>query len=438
MKNYVIIDKIKSLKGTISAPPDKSITHRSFIFASLANGTSKIKNYLDSEDCNSTLSCLSNLGAQINKTKDYVEIKGVNLTNFKQPETILYAGNSGTTIRLLSGILSATNFISIITGDDSLKKRPMKRIIEPLTKMGATIKSNNNFPPLEIHGNKLHPINYKMNIASAQVKSAILFAALVANVPVEIEEPAKSRDHTEIFLKYLNQNINIENNKILFSPKGSFQGFEMRVPGDFSSAAFFIALTLISKNSEIIIKNVNLNPTRAALIDILKEMNANIKILNQKINVGGEPVGDIKISSSELKSIEIGGEIIPKIIDEIPLLSIIMAFANGTSKIKDAKELRVKESDRIKSIVSNFKRLNIPIKEFEDGMEIKGRPNLIIEPTEVESFYDHRIAMSMAILAPRLKSNIKINNINCINISFPTFFEKFSELVNQKNFFSFF
>lgn len=420
-----IIKKAKELKGEIRPPADKSISHRAVMLASLAKGKSRIKNFLFAEDPLRSLNAMKSLGVEVALTDSKeIIVNGKGLYSLKEPDNVIDCGNSGTTIRLLSGILAGQPFLSVLTGDDSLRYRPMKRIIDPLSLMGANIigRAENNFPPIVIKGGCLKGINYEMPIASAQVKSAILLAGLYAKGETTLKEPYKSRDHTEKMLKNMGVNININNNTIkLFPPENELNPLDITIPNDFSSAAFFIAGACVVPNSEVLIKQVNLNETRTGFFEVLKSMGAIIEISNIS-EQAGEPVGDIFVkSASQLKGITVQGDIIPRIIDEIPILCIVATQAEGKTVIKDAKELRAKESDRIKAMTSELKKMGVKIKEFEDGLEIEGPCKLIGK--EVYSHKDHRIAMALSIAGLIAESETTIKDANCVNISFPEFYD---------------
>ncbi len=414
----------KSLKGEITIPSDKSIAHRAVMLASLAKGKSIIKNFSKGKDPLSTLKAFKALGigAFFENENLIIESDG----KLQAPAGILNCGNSGTTIRLLSGILSGQNFTSILTGDESLCNRPMKRIIEPLTLMGAEIKSNNNNAPLEIKGHELNGITYHSKLSSAQVKSSVLLAGIQANGTTIYTEPFISRNHTELMLSYMNANIKTEGN-IISVEKSVLTPKTIEIPGDISSAAYFIAAGLIVPNSKIILKNVGLNPTRIGIIEILTQMGANIEILNKE-TISNEIRGDIKVAYSDLKACEIYGEMIPKLIDEIPILAVIATQAEGTTVIKDAADLRNKESDRIKSVITELKKLGANIEETTDGMIIHGKTKLLGN-TSVESYNDHRLAMSLYVAGLVCEKEIQINNFEWVDISFPEFAELFNNLL---------
>ncbi len=421
----VIIEKPKALKGEIELPGDKSISHRSLIFGSIAEGQTIIHNFLKSEDCFATIDCLKKLGVEIEEKENKVIIKG---SNFKESEDILDCKNSGTTMRLLSGILSAKPFYSVLTGDESLRRRPMDRIIKPLSLMGGEIygRENNKYPPLTILGKKLKGINYKMEVASAQVKSCIILATLFSDGVSLIEEIYQTRDHTERMLKYFEGNIEIEDKKIIVKGNQRLKGKEIYIPGDFSSASYFIAASLIIPGSKILIKNVGINPTRTGFLKVIEKMGGKFKILNNR-EICNEPVGDIEILYTEkLKGVIILPEEVPNIIDEIPLIAVLGTVAEGKTIVSGANELRVKESDRIKSIVTELRKLGAEIVEKEDGFIVEGKQKL--KGAKVNSWNDHRIAMCLFIASFVAEGKTIIENYECVNISFPEFFDKFKNL----------
>ncbi len=425
---------VKRISGRIKVPGDKSISHRAVILGSIAKGTTRIKNLLESEDVLHTVGIFRALGVKIEKISGTYYIQGKGLYGLSEPDNILDAGNSGTTIRLVSGILSAQPFLSIITGDDSLKNRPMRRIIEPLSKMGAKIfgRDNNRYPPLVILGNKrIRGIKYRLPVASAQVKSSILFAGLYSKSRVIIIEPEISRDHTEKMFEYLKIPIEKKSDRIILNNKGKdFSAKDISVPGDISSASYFIAAALLKNGNKVTIENVGINPTRMGFVNILKKMGANIRINNQKL-VNNERVGDITAEYSELKSIEIGATDVPLLIDEIPLLAIVSLIAKGETVIRGAEELRHKESDRIHSIVHNLKKLGVKIEEFKDGFKIKPVKKLK-ENVIINSFNDHRIVMSFIIASILFKKGIRIDNIDAISISYPSFLKDLKKVERGK------
>lgn len=416
------LNKINKIEGTITVPADKSITHRAIMLASITEGISTVKNYLMADDCLRTLEAFKQMGVEIDISKNTLFIKGKGLKIHKPSESI-YCGNSGTTARLLSGILAGQDFESIITGDESLSKRPMNRIIKPLSQMGAVVDSSQGFLPLKfLKKGDLQGIKYENDKASAQVKTAVLFAALYAKGETVYSEPYKSRDHSERMLKSFGANIEIKENTIIINPDRKLNPIEITVPGDISSAAFFIVAALIVPNSNLTIENVNINPTRNALLKVLLKMGANIKIFNQR-EISGEPVCDMNIKHSKLKAIDISAETIPAMIDEIPIFALAAVRAQGITKITGASELRIKESDRIKTIAGEFSKLGIEVEEKKDGLIINGSNDLNIKGTVVESFNDHRIAMTLAIASLIAEGDMIIKNFDCIKISFPEFFE---------------
>ncbi|HOA79930.1 MAG TPA: 3-phosphoshikimate 1-carboxyvinyltransferase [Defluviitaleaceae bacterium] len=417
----MIISPIETVKGTITVPGDKSISHRAIMLGAISEGITEITGFLMGEDCLATADCFKKLGIKIETSKDKVIVHGKGLMGLSAPSSILDVGNSGTTIRLLTGILAGQNFSSSITGDASIQKRPMLRVINPLRKMGAYIEGidDGKYCPLHIKGSALNGINYKLPVASAQVKSAILFASLYAKGKTTIVEPRASRDHTEIMVNYFGGNILRNKNEIISSPVKKLTGQLVEVPGDISSAAYFIAAALILPNSELLIQNVGINPTRSGIITVFKQMGGNIELINNRIQ-SGEVVADILIRSSKLRGVEIKGDIIPKLIDEIPVIAAVACYAKGTTIIKDAAELKVKESNRIKTMTSELNKMGAKITETEDGMIIEGTNKLT--GATVESYHDHRVAMSLAIAALRADKETTILNSNCVNISFPDFF----------------
>jgi len=418
--NY-FVKPLHKLHGEMYPPGDKSISHRLAILGALATGDTIIGNYCPGQDFQSTLDCLSDLGVESRMINDDVIIRGRGLFGLRKPNKVLYAGNSGTTIRLLSGILAAQSFTSTITGDDSLIQRPMKRIIDPLTLMGAQIQArNNNYPPLSIRGSSLKPINYILPVASAQVKSALLLAALLIQGTTRICDPFNSRNHTENLLPYFNADFSYEQNWLAVNGNCPLRGIKYTVPGDFSSAAFFIAAAIMVPGSSMIIRNVGLNPTRTGLLEVLAKMNAHFTITNER-SVGNEELGDLHVVHSALQPITIAKDLIPAIIDELPLIAVLASQADGLTIVKDAKELRHKETDRIKAMVTNLTQVGIKINELNDGFTIKG-PQKIIGGT-AHSFGDHRIAMSMAIAGLASKNGVLINDTDCISISYPQFFD---------------
>lgn len=413
----------KGLKGTVTIPSDKSISHRAIMFTSLARGKSVIKNFSKGQDPLSSLKVCKTLGidAEFSNEELIVKSKGILLA----PQTQLDCGNSGTTMRLMSGILAGQNFNSTLIGDESLSKRPMKRIIEPLSLMGAKIESNEYKAPLKIYGQNLKPINYISKLASAQVKSCILLAGLNIDGQTSFTEPYVSRNHTEIMLKYMGANISVNNTTVTIE-KSELEPKTIEICGDISSAAYFIVAGLIVPNSKIILKNVGLNPTRTGIIEVAEKMGGNIEILDKR-NISGEDVGDIQISYSDLKACTIEGEIVPRLIDELPVIAVLATQAKGTTIIKDAQDLRNKESDRIKAVVTELKKIGADIEETPDGFIINGKTNLKGD-TEVETYHDHRLAMSLYVAGLICDKPIAINGFEWVDISFPEFDKLFNSL----------
>lgn len=419
----IIYKSEKGLKGTVTIPSDKSISHRAIMFTSLTNGKSIIKNFSKGQDPLSSLKVCKALGidAAFSNEELIVKSKGI----LSSPQTQLDCGNSGTTMRLMSGILAGQNFNSTLIGDESLSKRPMKRVIEPLSIMGAKIESNEYKAPLKIYGQSLKPINYVSKLASAQVKSCILLAGMNIDGQTSFTEPYVSRNHTEIMLKYMGANISVNNTTVTIE-KSELEPKTIEICGDISSAAYFIVAGLIVPSSKIILKNVGLNPTRTGILEVAEKMGGNIEILDKR-NISGEDVGDIQISYSNLNSCTIEGEIIPRLIDELPVIAVLATQAKGTTIIKDAQDLRNKESDRIKAVVTELKKIGADIEETPDGFIINGKTNLKGD-TEVETYHDHRLAMSLYVVGLICEKPIAINGFEWVDISFPEFDRLFNSL----------
>lgn len=419
----IIYKSEKGLKGTVTIPSDKSISHRAIMFTSLANGKSIIKNFSKGQDPLSSLKVCKALGidAEFSNEELIVKSKGI----LSVPHTQLDCGNSGTTMRLMSGILAGQKFNSTLIGDESLSKRPMKRVIEPLALMGAKIESNEFKAPLKIYGQNLQPINYISKLASAQVKSCILLAGLNIDGQTSFTEPYVSRNHTEIMLKYMGANITVNNTTVTIE-KSELEPKTIEICGDISSAAYFIVAGLIVPSSKIILKNVGLNPTRTGILEVAEKMGGNIEILDKR-NISGEDIGDIQISYSDLKACTIEGEIIPRLIDELPVIAVLATQAKGTTIIKDAQDLRNKESDRIKAVVTELKKIGADIEETPDGFIINGKTNLKGD-TEVETYHDHRLAMSLYVAGLICEKPIAINGFEWVDISFPEFDKLFNSL----------
>lgn len=424
------ISKARSLKGEITIPGDKSISHRGVMFGSISEGITELTGFLDGADCRSTISCFKAMGIDITQENDHVIIRGKGLHGLTKPEKMLDVGNSGTTTRLISGILAGQPFISSLNGDESIQKRPMGRIITPLTEMGAHIKSikDNGCAPLEIGGNKLNAIHYDSPVASAQVKSCILLAGLYADGITSVTEPVVSRNHTELMLSGFGASITTNGLTASIEGGPKLVGQKIAVPGDISSAAYFIAAALICENADLLIKNVNTNPTRAGIIKVAQDMGGNIELLNERI-VSGEPVADIHVTTSQLHGCEVSGDIIPALIDELPIIAVMAATATGTTTIKDAAELKVKESDRIATVTENLKNMGCDITPTDDGMIINGGQRL--HGTHIKTYLDHRIAMSFAIAGLVAEGETTFDDEGCCVISYPKFFETISSIVNR-------
>lgn len=419
----MVIKKIKSANGTLTVPGDKSISHRAVMLSSLADGTSTIKGFLMGADCFSTIDCFRSMGIDISVTSDEVVVHGNGMRGLKKPPEQLYTGNSGTTTRLLCGILSAQDFDVSITGDESIQKRPMKRVTQPLSLMGAKI--DGEYCPLTIHGTHLRGMDYKMNVASAQVKTAVILAALYADGETVIHECEKSRDHTERMLSAMGANIDVDGLTITVKPTNSLKAMDFIVPGDISSAAFFMVLGAVMPESCITVKNVGINETRTGIIDVLYDMGADMSIDNTR-TVNGEEVADITIKTSHLRGTVIGGDMIPRLIDELPVIAAAAVFAEGETVIKDAAELKVKETNRIRAVVDEFSKCGIDITETDDGMIIKG--GKAIHGADFKTYGDHRMAMTLAVLAQLADGESTIDDEKCVAVSYPTFFEDFYNL----------
>ena len=420
--------KVNSLKGEVSIPGDKSISHRAVMFGSLAEGTTEVTNFLQGADCLSTISCFRKLGIEIENTSQRILIHGKGLHGLTEPSDTLDTGNSGTTTRLISGILAGQRFTTILNGDASIQTRPMKRIITPLSIMGADITSlkGNDCAPLRICGGQLHGIAYKSPVASAQVKSCVLLAGLYADAPTSVTEPVLSRNHTELMLAGFGAHVASSGTTATIEPEPDLNGMKIEVPGDISSAAYFLAAGLMIPNSEILIKNVGINPTRDGILRVAKEMGGDITILNEKTS-GGEPTCDLLVRSSSLKGVTIGGKIIPTLIDDIPMIAVMACFAEGITTIKDAQELKVKESNRIDTVVTNLKAMGAHIEATDDGMIIEG--GYPLHGAVIDSHLDHRIAMSFAIGALGADGETRIEGAECVKISYPEFYQTLEKLI---------
>ena len=418
----------KPLRGEITIPGDKSISHRSVMFGAISQGTTEITNFLQGQDCLSTISCFRKMGIEIENTSERILVHGRGLHGLTAPTEILDVGNSGTTTRLISGILAGQDFTSELTGDASIQKRPMGRIIRPLSMMDATIESikGNGCAPLKISGKKLHAIHYNSPVASAQVKSSILLAGLYADGKTSVTEPALSRNHTEIMLRSFGATVTSEGTTASILPDPDLHGQKIEVPGDISSAAYFIVAALIVPGSEILIKNCGINETRDGILRVCRAMGADITVLNAHTS-GGEAVADLLVRyTPDLKGCVIEGDIIPTLIDEIPVIAVLAAFADGTTTIRNAEELKVKESNRLDIMVHHLSEMGCDITGTEDGMIINGGKTL--QGAVLDSFLDHRIAMSFAIASLACESTLTIRRADCVNISYPAFYQDLERL----------
>ena len=424
---------IQGLKGTVSVPGDKSISHRCIMFGSIANGTTEIHNFLKGADCLATIRCFQSMGINIEETDHTITVHGKGLHGLSAPLNILDVGNSGTTTRLLSGILAGQKFESKLSGDESLNSRPMKRIIEPLTMMGANISSilRNGCAPLYIAPGNLHGIHYDSPVSSAQVKSCILLAGLYAEGETSVTEPSLSRNHTELMLKEFGADIRTLHSlsgteaTTYIKPYPKLYGQKIVVPGDISSAAYFIAAGLIVPDSEILIEHVGINPTRSGILKVCEDMGGDITLLTERCEAG-EKIADILVRTSSLHGITIEGDIIPTLIDEIPIIAVMAAVADGTTVIKDAAELKVKETDRIETVTDNLKAMGCNVTPTEDGMIITGGT---LHGASIHTLLDHRIAMAFSIAALVADGTTKILDSKCVDVSYPTFYDTFEQLL---------
>lgn len=423
----MIFTRTQSLQGILTVPGDKSISHRCIMLGALAEGTTEVHGFLQGADCLSSIACFEKMGVTIDNSGELVRIHGLGLHHLKSPSDILDVGNSGTTTRLMSGILAAQPFTSMIDGDASIRKRPMKRIMTPLAQMGASITSleGNDCAPLRIEGRSLHGIHYQSPVASAQVKSAILLAGLYAEGETSVTEPYVSRNHTELMFEAFGVPIHCEGTTVTVQPVSSLLAQNISVPGDISSAAYFLVAGLITPNSCITIQNVGINPTRDGILEVCRAMGAKLTMENVKVSVG-EPTADITVSTSSLHGTTIEGALIPKLIDELPIIAVLACFAEGTTVIKDAQELKVKESNRIDVMVTNLSAMGADIEATDDGMIIHGGKPL--HGAVIDSHLDHRIAMSFAIAGMNADGNTEILGADCVNISYPDFYSHLSSL----------
>lgn len=421
----------KALSGEVIIPGDKSISHRAVLFASIAEGTSTIRGFLRGEDCLSTISCMRKLGIQIDDAEEVITVEGKGMHGLQEAESLLDVGNSGTTIRLLSGLLAGQAFSSVLAGDASIAKRPMRRVTGPLKMMNASIDGRDfgNYTPLWIRGGNLQGVHYFSPVASAQVKSAVLLAGLYAKGTTTVTEPHLSRDHTERMLRTFG--VEVQSAEASASVVGGqrLQAAAVEVPGDISSAAFMLAAGAVVPQSNILIKNAGMNPTRTGVIDILKRMGAELTFENERM-LGGEPVADLRIQSSNLRAVEISGADIPRLIDEIPVLALLATQAEGTTVIKDAAELKVKETNRIDTVVDQLNHLGASCEATEDGMIIHGPSKL--QGGTVESYHDHRIGMTMALAGLIAQNEVVVRNVESIAVSYPGFFEDIEKLTISK------
>lgn len=416
------------LRGELTVPGDKSISHRAVMFGALARGTTEVTNFLQGADCLSTIDCFRRLGIEIDITPEKILVHGKGLHGLQAPLEILDTGNSGTTTRLISGILAGQCFETILNGDSSIQSRPMKRIMEPLAQMGADIVSinGNGCAPLRIRpAASLHGISYQSPVASAQVKSCILLAGLYADTPTSVTEPQLSRNHTELMLSGFGADVRTEGNTAVIRPEPDLRAMKLKVPGDISSAAYFIAAALTVPDSELLIKNVGINPTRDGILRVLREMGADISLQNKKIS-GGEPTADLLVKYSSLKGTIIGGALIPTLIDELPVIAVLAALAEGTTIIRDAAELKVKESNRIDTVAAALTAMGAHVQATDDGMIIDG--GYPLHGAVVDSHLDHRIAMSFAVAALAADGETEITGADCVRISYPDFYETLHRL----------
>ena len=426
--NATVVNPLPApLRGSASVPGDKSISHRSVMLGSIAKGTTEIHNFLEGADCLSTIGCFRRMGIDIENKNGVVTVHGKGMHGLAATADPLDCGNSGTTTRLISGILAPQNFDVTLTGDESIQKRPMKRIIEPLSMMGADIKSvrGNDCAPLRICGKPLAGIHYTSSVASAQVKSSLLLAGLYADGLTSVTEPQVSRNHTELMLSAMGADLTVDNLDITVKPTNDLTAVNVDVPGDISSAAFFLVLGAIMPNSQITVTNVGINPTRTGIIDVLKDMGADITLENVHTSAG-ETVADITVRSSSLKGTTVGGDIIPRLIDELPIIAVAAVFADGQTVIKDAQELKVKETNRIRAVVDEFNKCGIDITETDDGMIINGGKS--IHGADFKTYGDHRMAMSLTVLAQLADGESTLDDSDCACVSYPTFFDDFYKL----------
>lgn len=429
MNEIVLKPARQSLRGIIKIPGDKSISHRAIIIGSLANGTTSVTNFLDGEDCMRTIHAFQAMGVSIDKQESCVLIKGNGINALSEPKVPLYFGNSGTTARLMLGLLAGLPFFTTVYGDPSLSIRPMDRVLNPLKQMGATIdgRVNGSYLPLSLRGESLKGMDYTLPVKSAQVKSAVLFAGLFAEGETKVSELTTTRNHTENMLKAFGADITVNGQTTSITNKNTLTATDVYVPGDISSASFFLAAAVMVPGSKLTLKNIGLNETRTGIIDALQAMGANIQLSNQQ-TISGELFGDVTVSYTELHGITINGDIIPRLIDEIPIIALLATQIDGTTIIQDAEELRVKETDRIAAVANVLSTLGANIETTEDGMIIHGKTKL--SGGRIASFNDHRIAMMGAIASVVADGDIIIDDVSSISISYPTFFEHLQQITN--------
>jgi 3-phosphoshikimate 1-carboxyvinyltransferase len=426
-----IIRPARTISGSLEIPGDKSISHRYAMLAALAEGTSEITHFSAAADCRSTLDCLSHLGAKVESNGDRVRIMGTGLGGLRKPRRVLDAGNSGTTMRLLAGILSGQEFRSTIDGDGSLRRRPMRRVIDPLTKMGARIEARDGgHAPLEINGTRLSPIEYTLPVPSAQVKSAVLLAGLFADGVTSVIEPVRTRDHTELALAEFGARLEHDGRAIRIHGKPRLQALTLAVPGDLSSAIFFLAAAMVLPESNVVIHNVGLNPTRSAVLDVLGSMGAPVSLVSVR-SANGELVGDIAIRNEPLRGGVIEGDFIAQLIDELPAIAVLGPYTEQGIEIRDAAELRVKESDRIAALAENLRRMGAEVEERPDGLRVAGRSAGRLRGAEIEPHGDHRMAMAFAVAALGAEGDTVIREAECAAVSFPEFFSILERLVER-------
>ncbi|MGV3465787.1 MAG: 3-phosphoshikimate 1-carboxyvinyltransferase [Heyndrickxia sp.] len=428
MEGKQLIFNRHNLQGTIKVPGDKSISHRAIMFGAISSGKTIVRNFLFGADCLSTISCFRKLGVKIIQEQNEITIYGGGWSGLQEPASILDVGNSGTTTRLMLGILAGRPFHSVVIGDDSIAKRPMNRVVLPLRQMGAKIngRENGNYTPIAIQGCSLKPITYELPVASAQVKSCLLLAGLQVDGETTIIEPASTRDHTERMIQQFGGEISVQNNQIKIRGNQLLKGTVVDVPGDISSAAFFMVAAAIMENSEVVFENVGLNPTRTGIIDVLIKMGADITI-EENANSSYEPVGTVTVKTSTLKGIEISGDLIPRLIDELPIIALLATQAEGQTIIKNAEELKVKETNRIDAVAKELSQLGAHIVPTEDGMIITGKTTL--HGGTVSSLGDHRIGMMLGVAALICKGKVMLENYEAVEVSYPDFFEDLQTLL---------